>query len=452
MKINEPYHTLDGIIEKLNIEAFELIKLVIEKPNSIPPKVVELVGSSKEKGFVDISDKIIGPSTERTTDHGGNTTSIFLINESGRFGFDETNFFNFKKLVKKLYSIKNLNQKLSLNFIETTSFQWIINVYEKQKAESSLFDYLMTNADESVKNYTFFFPVLNLEIEKKFKVGNVEFTFFTKEYFDKLLASLKEKNEDNYTQIFRKDFQGQVLAEIEIFAEKKKAEELAKQQAEIAVNILKIYSESAIIPEKKTMFDLNYKLGYQVQSNFLIQKSKDSDDLSLNLNFNNYPSNYSTKRYNLANKGGLNYFSDFLLLKKNDELYNIIIQSINLFGTAISNWDLHLRCITLITLLESIFLKEDEDYKMEHKTKTRLSKILSKKNEEKERIKSVFSSIYDVRHKMIHKGKRIDFDTKILSEAQMQISQLFLHLIQLNSKGGLTLKTNLIELIDKQKN
>ncbi len=443
------------MINELNKEAFELIKLVVTKPKEVPSERAELVGSSKERGFTDLSDKVVGAATEITTDHIGNTIAMFLVDENGSVGFDETQFVKFKDLVKKAHSTEQLNPKVSLNFIERKFFDWVVDVYKKQRAESNLFDYLITQADTAVKIYTFFFPVLNLEIEQAFKVGNVEFTFFTKEYLDNLYTSLKGKDEtmteETFAQIFRKDFQGQVLAKVDVNAERDKAEELAKQEAEIAVSVLKLYSESAVIPEKKTMFDLNYKLGYQVQSNFLTQKPNDSESLSINLKFNNYPSNYSQKLYNSAYESGLKVFSDYLLLRKNDELHDIIIQLIHLFGSAISNWDLHLRCVNLITLLESLFLKEDEDYKMEQKTKARLSKALSNQHQEKERIKTVITTIYEVRHKMIHKGKRIDFDTKILSEAQIIMANLFLHLIDLNTRLNLTEKNKLIEILDQEK-
>jgi hypothetical protein len=136
-------------------------------------------------------------------------------------------------------------------------------------------------------------------------------------------------------------------------ADRDKAEEIAKQDSEIAVDVLKLYSESAVVPERKTMFDLNYKLGYQVQSNFLTQMPNESASLAISIQFNNHPLNITQRLYQSAYQSGLKIFSDYISLRKKDELYEIIIQSIHLFGSAISNWDLHLRCVNLITILES---------------------------------------------------------------------------------------------------
>lgn len=443
------------MIDELNKEAFELINLVVSKPKEIPKVRTRLVGSSKERGFNDWSNKGVGAMVERTTDHAGKTVEIYLVDENCSYGFDKEQYSKFNKLIQNLHSTEQLNQKVSSKFIEAESFNWVIEVYKKQQADCNLYDYLLTKSYAEVKPHTFYFPVLNLEIEKPFKIGNVEFTYFTKEYFDNLYHSLKAKDdtysEETFAQMFRKDFQGQVLTKVTVTAERDKAEEIAKQDSEIAVDVLKFYSESAIVPERKTMFDLNYKLGYQVQSNFLTQKPNESESLAISIRFNNHPLNITQRLYQSAYQSGLKIFSDYISIRKSDELHEIIIQSIHLFGSAISNWDLHLRCVNLITILESVFLKADESNDMERKTKARLAKSITNQHQEKERLKTIFSNIYQVRHKMIHKAKRIEINTKELSEAQMNMVNLFLRLIELNTKFGFKDKETLIEKLNEIK-
>ncbi|ADQ80028.1 hypothetical protein Palpr_1889 [Paludibacter propionicigenes WB4] len=444
------------MIEKLNIEAFELIDLVTYKPNEIPMERPELSGSIKERGFVDLSDKLVGYGIERTTDHIGNTISIFIHKENGSYGFNEFDFHKFGTLVENLNSLESFNKKASLSFIEAETLKWVINVYNSKKAESSLYDCLMSSIDLQVKPYTFYFPILNLEIETSFKIGNVEFTFFTKEYFDTLYKSLKEKNktltEKTFSNIYRKDFQGKVLAKVTVTGERNKAEEIAKDVAEISVDVLKLFSETAIaVAEKKTMFDLNHKLSYQLESNYLTHNQDKEDSLSINSKYNNYPFTFTEKHYNSAKQLGLKTFSDFISKRQDCELNDIIIQSIHLFGFAISNWDLNLRCVNLITILESIFLKDDDEWKMEEKTKKRLANLLSNQQQEKERIKIIFSNIYQVRHKMIHKAKRLNIDFKELSEAQRIIVTAFIRLIQFNLEFGYKDKLALIEKLEETK-
>lgn len=444
------------MIEKLNIEAFELIDLVTYKPKEILMERPELSGSIKERGFVDWSDKIVGHGIERTTDHIGNTISIFIYEENGSYGFDESDFHKFGVLVENLYSLDNIKNKASIRFVESETLKWVINVHKSKRAESSLYDCLMSSIDLKVKPYTFYFPVLNLEIETSFKIGNVEFTFFTKEYCDVFYKSRKERDktltEETFNNIYRKDFQGKVLAKVTVIAERNKAEDIAKDAAEISVDVLKLFSETAIaVAEKKTMFDLNHKLSYQLHSNYLTQNQYKEDSLAINSKYNNYPFTFTEKHYSNAKQIGLKTFSDFILKRQDCELNDIIIQSIHLFGSAISNWDLNLRCVNLVTILESIFLKDNEDWKMEIKTKQRLANLLSDQQQEKERIKTILSNIYQIRHKMIHKAKRLSIDFKELSEAQRIIVTAFIRLIQYNIEFGYTDKLTLIEKLEEAK-
>jgi hypothetical protein len=442
-------------IKSIDEESFELVKLLTLKPREKTSENTELIGSIKERKTTNLTDKIVGGMVGRSTNHLGETTDIFLYKENEIIGFNENDYLKFKSLVQKIQLLEKFQKIVSFNFIESESFDWLIKIFKNKKAESTLSNYLSKSVSLKVKFFTFYFPILNMRIETPFKIGNVDFMYFKKDYFDNLFESLIKKNEtmteEIFERMFRKDFQGIVLAKVTIQAEKDRAEQIAKLEAEISVDILKMYSDSVIIPEKQTMFDLNFRLGYQVQSNFLTQTPNDKDNLNLNVKFNNHPFNY-TKRHNLvANKSGLNIFSNYITQKPNNELREIIIQSIQLFSSAISNWDLHLRCVSLITIIESIFLKNDERGEMERKTKARLSKIITNNHNEKERIKLLFSNIYQVRHKMIHKAKRININLKELSEVQMIMVNLFLSLIHFNTKLAFLEKVKLIDKLNEIK-
>ncbi|GAA4240846.1 hypothetical protein [Winogradskyella damuponensis] len=442
------------MIEKLNNEAKKLTKLLTVETIIVSKTKPKLTGTNKEKDVIDISDKIVGDFVERSTDHIGNTTSIFKSDKKQKIGFTESDYPQFKLLIEKLYSFGNISRITTLDFIQTHSFDWIVSHY-KNDSENSIYEHIIKVIKDKIEHYTFYFPMFNLEIESSFKIGNVEFTFLTKDYFDRLYQRMKSKDEtvteENFKQIFRKDFQGQVLVKTTVQAEKSKAEKLAQLQAEIAVDILKLYGETAIVPEKRTMFDLNFRLGYQLNSNYLSEIPGTEDSLSLNMRFNNSPFFFSKRHFNSAQNGGLSLFSNYLKLNRNSEIHNLTIQSIKLFGSAISNWDLHLRCVSLITILESVLLKENEDNKMEQRVKARLSKILTNEHKKKEEIKDVFGKIYLIRHKMVHKAKRLPIDFNELRKAQIHIIELFMRLIDLDTKFGVPNKNSLIDFLNNIK-
>ena len=81
------------MIEIINKEAFELIELIEHSsfiPKEILVKQTKLKGSLGEKEVVDLSNKIIGNIKIRGTNHFGDTTSFFLYDEKGSYGFNES--------------------------------------------------------------------------------------------------------------------------------------------------------------------------------------------------------------------------------------------------------------------------------------------------------------------------------------------------------------------------
>lgn len=443
------------MIEEINKEAFELIELVTSKPKHKTKPRENQQGSMKERGFHDLSEKLVDGGIVRTTDHSDNTVAIFSMSKNGIFGFDEDSYPRYKSLVEKISSLEEFKDKVAASFIESKAFNWVLDIYLHQKAGISLVDHLRTEVENNISSFEFYFPVLNLEIGEPFKIGNVEFTFFTKEYLDNLHRTIQEGSnpmgEKSFDEIFRKDYQGQVLAKITVRAEREKAEKVAKYEAEKAVDVLKIYGLTPPIPEKRTMFDLNFRLNYQVKSNFLSQNIDAESGLSLNLKFNNPPFHFNKQHLTHANQNGLKSFSSFLVLKSEHELYALIIQAIHLLGKSLSNWDLHLRSVNLITILESLLLKDDETNDMERRAKARLSKLISDDFKEKEKIKEIFGKIYQIRHKMIHKAKRIPINAAELSQVQIILINLLLRLIDLNTNKGFTEKNALIEKVNQIK-
>lgn len=439
--------------EEINKKAYELIPLVDKIEIVQNNQRNELVGSAKERGFVDWSDKVIGGGIERSLNPADEPSSIFYTTSKHRIGFSEKNFPAFIELVQDLQRLQKFVKKASLEFIEKNTFEWILKIYESNISECDLTISLEKEIESCVADYQYYFPVINLEIDSPFRIGNVEFMYFTKEYFEELYQKLSNLptpiSEKEFEEIFIKDYQGQVLAKIIVKAEAELAEAIAKNESSLAVDVLKIYGLTTTIPEKKTMFDLNFRLNYQVKSNFLSQEISKNENLLLNLKFNNPTFNITSQQIAFAKQNGLETYSHFITLNNQDELYKLIIQAIGLLGSSLSNWDLHLRVINLITLLESLLLKDEEDNDMERKVKARLSKIISDNHKEKEELKELFTKIYKIRHKMVHKAIKLPVNTTELMKAQITIINLLLKLMRYNVIDKYNSKVLVIDMLNQ---
>lgn len=440
-------------LDEINIKAFELVSLIEIVPIEISNQASQLIGSAKEKGFIDWSDKIIDFGIEKTLNQADEPSTINIVKNNNRIGFNKENYPSFISLVKAIKNNDFFNSKASLSFIEKETLYWLIKIVETKTAGSDLIDHLINEVEQKIGDHQFYFPVINLNIENPFKIGNVEFCYFTKKYFDDYFTSKnKEKatiSKEEFESLFHKEYVGQVIAKIKVSAESEQAEDIAKNEAQNAVDVLKIYGETSSVPEKKTMFDLNHRLNYQTKANFLSQNLSKSDDLLISIKFNNPTFSINDAHLIKARENGMETFSHFVALKNDDDLYKLIIQSINLFASSLSDFDIHKRAISLITIMESLLLLDEEEYKMEKFVKSRIHNLLIKIYPDGEYLKGILTKIYKVRHKMVHKAIRLNIDTKELAFVQITIINLLLMMMRYNIVEKHTSKVTIINILNK---
>lgn len=434
-----------------NNQAYELMRKLshgeVEQTNAEP-----LTGSHAERESIDLSNKISKSELRisKAIDYADRTVSIFRIVNDFAVGFDKKEYPLFQELVFGIQT-EYYEDLASKEFIEDKAFEWFLYLYDNKRAIVDILPYIDDHVKASLKEYTFYFPIDNMRIETPFSLGNTRFVYFTKdemnEYYD-LLKSRENSNttEENFNTLYRSKFQGIVLAQVTVCSERDHAENIAKENAGLSVDILKFHTNNLTIPDFKVPFDLNFRLNYQRQSVFLAGKDLKDKNLNYNVRFNTSDYSWTDERLTFAYQESMGLFSDFIKLRKKDELYKLIIQAIKAFALALSNWDLHERSISLITIAESLLLKYEEMYKMEQKVKQRISKIGSINDQEDLEIKEYLSNIYQVRHKMVHKAIRLNIVHMDLGRTQTLILLLLMKYIHLN--GQFTNKEDVIDHID----
>ncbi len=436
--------------EDINHRAFALIKKMLTWKREDAEHSEELEGSMKEKGAVDWSSKLDRFGVARGQTYGV-TNAIFYVGPTTYTGFVGKLFTEFQILASDILILPEFNEKTSTTFMEDIVFDWMFKIKQSGTAQQSLINYVRDEYEGVVKNYEFYFPVLNLDIKIPFTIGNVEFTFFSKEYMDDFFKSVHKKiTEDQFNEIYRKEFQGSVITKVVVTAESRKAEALAKRQAELAVDVLKIITFCREIPDKSYTFELGHRLGYPVKNLFLTKEKERTFDYSIGLSWNN--SNHPVFDENFLRAarelGGLNILSDFITLDHDNELYRFIINGIELLSFALSLNNLNRRAVELITVLESLMLKIEKENEMAKKTKKRISNFLIHTTEEKRKMLEVFDYVYNIRHEMVHKANPIQVNAFLIRDAQVHLLYLIFRLVDANLKGNYKEKGKLIDAID----
>ncbi len=443
------------MIEKeLNLESYTFVDKIkiVEKQEPEKPYIDnDLKGSLANLQFTDLSEYISeSPVIRKSFMSDKWDSKIEILIKNNWYGFSENNvYIEYYKFVNKLQTYSSLNNKLSINYLNEKILLWIINVYINKKSESDLIQYLDELISNDVKEITFYYPILNLQIEQPFKIGNVQITYFEKKYFDNLLNKIHGENPTKEKiELFDKtyrNYQGRVFIAINVTAENKKGEEISFEKACLVTDIIKLLSPTIGFPDWKCSTDLDKRIPFE--SEFLTIDKDNKYGFSISKSANNNHFEISAKMQKDFTPM-LSLFSQILSYEEKIEIEKTIIKSIKFFSKSLSENDLHLRISQLIMIIESIFLLETENYKMEKKCKRRMCDLLYKNDGlKKQKLFDVLTNMYEIRHSMTHKSIRKYIEQKKLREFQVNIIETITRLISLRPKID-TMKI-LIENLDK---
>jgi len=440
--------------KELNLESYTFVEKikVVEKYEPEKPHIKDkLKGSLANLQFTDLSDYISeSPVIRKSFMSDKWDSKIEILIDNNWYGFGENNIYiDYYKFVNKLQTFNSFDQKLSIDYLNEKILLWIIKVFINKKSEYDLIQYLDELTSKDVKAITFYYPILNLQIEEPFKIGDVHITYFEKKYFDDLLKKLhgenpKQEKIEIFDKTYRK-YQGRVFIAVKVTAENKKGEEIAYNKACLVTDIIKLLSPTIGFPDWKCSTDLDKRIPFESEYLSIDQDNKYGFSISKSANNNHFDiSNQMKKDFEPM----LNLFSKILSYQGKKEIENTILKSIKFFSKSLSENDLHLRISQLIMIIESIFLLETENYKMEKKCKRRMCDLLYKNDGiKKQKLFDVLTNMYEIRHSMTHKSIKKYIEQKKLREFQVNIIETFTRLIGLSPKID-TMKI-LIKNLDK---
>jgi hypothetical protein len=425
--------------EYIDKEIFNILDLLEESKFDVVPKKAAEVGSIAQKIPIDLSDKIVdGPIFLSETSF-GNVMSKKVCYSGDCIGLNQINYAILLKLVNTIYQEKAIRNSVSKEFIETIVFEWLVNTYKNKKVESIFSHYLLDRIQESLKKYKFHFPLMYLDIGRPFQIGDVVFSFFTKDYLDQIVKYHKERHpERNYSDFQRhlESYQGKVFVSYVVEAERQRAEEIALSHCSLAVDVLKMCSETTDVPFVELGFDIDRRVKINPQSETIVSDAE-NDLEGFNVSFAR-PTHHHViddKEWPRIVQRQIADFHKFLLTLSPDpsELENLIINGIKRYGNAISNKNLHQRIVELFIILESLLLIDKNSQIIESVCKYS-SKLVFKEVEERKFLINLLKTMYEVRSNLIHHGKETDFEIDSLRKLQYTVIMLLVEFIKRTEK------------------
>lgn len=434
-------------------EIFNILDLFEESSSDAfdKPQMKES-GSILQKIPIDLTDKLVDKPIIISQTNYNNVVAKKECYSGKCIGLNQTNYARLLKLSDTIYQEKSIRNYISKEFIEIKIFEWLIHTYKTKKVETVFSYFILDEMQQALKKYKFHFPILYLDLYKPFQIGNVQFSYFTKEYLTSLNEYHKDKNPENYKNEFeelRKNYQGKVFVSYIIKAERQKAEEIALAHCSLAVDILKMCSETTDVPFIELGFDIDSRVKVNSQSEIIIcDADNEFEGFNINLARPTHHHKIDDKEWEHIIQRQMADFHKFLLSLTEDlsEMQKLIINSIKRYGNAISNKNLHQRIVELFTILESLLLLDKNSPIIDSVCKY-CSKLVFKKVEDRKFLIDLLKTMYDVRSNLIHHGKEISFEIDSLRKLQYTVIMLLIELISKAEKHK-TKQTLLQEIED----
>ncbi len=408
----------------LDSEVYKLVSL-IEISEYIPMQKVEYV-FEEDDSIIDLSDKVTGAFT---TEEKINSQVVSIKRCEGQIcrELKDDNYNKYIKFVETVYKSAEIYPIVSKVFLLDLIFEYIIDSHKQSKNEGNFSDYLLDEINKEIKEYKIYFSIHNLEIFQPLKIGKVQFSCLERN----LIVEDNEKQDAESVKLFYKKYGSRLFASYTVKAEREKAVEFAFNECSLAIDVLKICSDTMDDPLSKISFDIDSRITEILSAETLIKNTSIENDLTISVhripNFHQINNDYRVR----LTQRNLNFFNEFLLSlnPEKTELQKILVNSIRRFGKALSTNNLNQRVVELFTVMESLVVPNTKSNIIESLIRY-CSKLVYKERENRIKLIKIIKDMYDVRSSYVHHATEVDFNITDLKELQHSVQALIGKLIE----------------------
>jgi hypothetical protein len=407
------------------------------------PEINELKGSISQKNILKINE-IIKPLNKPYYGIERDSKSIFAILEKGRrLGFENKSYENFIKFINAVF--ESYKDKISLNFTREYSFEWIIrsrlSIEKTARIEIDFISFFETKISENLKDYEISFKILNLDIQKDFKIGNVNFWFVPKNFWSDQINT----NENN--QLLDDEFSGKVFVGCTVKGyEKEKAKQEAYELCCYAVDVLKTMISSTIDPHEPIYFEIDNRCKYQPHGVGLIKElNSKSPTINMNSNIRNCILDNDFINWILDPERELLSNTVLCFYSEINELKQLCIESIKRFSDAVSSPKVYSKIVSLITIWESLLLP-NENSPIKHTLLKYGPKLIFDHIEDRRKLEVLINKYYKIRSDYLHHSKENNVNE--IETREIQNHTLSLIIVLLHASEKFQTKNDLLKTID----
>jgi hypothetical protein len=326
---------------------------------------------------------------------------------------------------------------VSLRKLHTLLFEWLKLKYRAQTS-ASMTEYVLDECEKLIKDREIWIPISRLYVQSPFVLGKITFRVITKrmidEWQERVLAKATDLEErESILKGFerhRTDVQGLTAAIIRVEAEAERAHEIAFEETDKTVSILRLISPANFHP---TTICYSAPLGRQHVDSYRYLTVTDEKIVG------HYAGIVDRARihWNLSNLDLDTWAPELqildMLLKREalTDFQQSLLDALVLYSRSSLAKDFSDKLIYTLIALESVFLKDKGEF-IQDVVSLRMAYMRDASVEKRRLIIGNVKTVYDLRSSFVHHGQRLGIDnTKLLSDFMMNALLSLIALIPL---------------------
>lgn len=438
-------------LENFNQKATQILTFIeVTEPNIVEfPSFNPEVRSTVQINASDILNNPIYKVTE--LDNG--TVQIYL-NSDFSVGILEDGCLELRRLVDSLFKIKEISNKISIKTLDNLLCVWIKSKFD-EPGFCGFIEFMLTQAKQLIDKYEILIPIELLHIEKSFSIGKITFNSFSKEAIDDLASRAVSQAQDTRQQelarmLFDKrirEFQGHAVGIFSIEAEPERAYEIAVEETNTALSMLRIFSPTS--REPLSYYPCAVWGSSSIRHGYLIALKEGSlNQLTIKtLDRRPMPEYLDSQTIDDSLSAGLSTLHGLLEEKKLNSFQEKLLDSLILYSRSVISKDIADKLVYILVSLESIFLRNNSE-PIQQNLGERIAFLIGSSLDQCKRIIRVIREVYNLRSRFVHHGGSID-DYETMREFMLYAWQAVVLLIQMSS-SVLTIDALLNELDDRK--
>jgi hypothetical protein len=382
------------------------------------PKKTEKVANNPDIHVSGVFDEtnIKGEVKLHWQDSNGNIAARAFGIRGKLLGLFDEDYKNLHRIAENLQKSTNPKNVVSVELISEVIFDWIKQNYLGANLPQ-MTEFVLAECEKHIIEAEIWIPISELHIQVPFNLGKVTLRTITKEFMDNYENSTiskltKPEDVEPVKQYFtrkRSQIQNRAVSIIKVEAEPRLAYQIAFEETERALSVLRLYSPTNLHPTK-TCYVAPLEKQHKDGNVYLVVKDEKVIEYVSGI------SDKTANHWNLSKRDldeyktiGLGFLSNLLTTDTLTDFQQKLLEALFLYSRATLSKELSDRLVYTLVTLETIFVKDRKET-LQDNISLRMAQMHPVSVQERKEIIKNIKAAYALRSSFIHHGESIDID------------------------------------------